>query len=90
MILSAADSLKVKLFGRTWSVPYVFGFAGGTDPEAHANAKAEGTLNKLPSNHSPRIAPVLEPTLKVGLQAMQSAASAWLCSPADGLQDGAA
>jgi hippurate hydrolase len=61
-------------------VPYVFWFVGGTDPKAYERAKAEGKLDTLPSNHSPRFAPVLDPTFKVGLQAMVSAASAWLCA----------
>jgi amidohydrolase len=78
----AAASEDFSVFGRTWGVPYVFWFVGGTDPQAYAQAKAEGTTNKIPSNHSPRFAPVLDPTLKVGLQAMLSAASAWLCAPA--------
>jgi hippurate hydrolase len=70
------------VFGRTWGVPYVFWFVGGTDPQVYAKAKEQGKLNMIPSNHSPRFAPVLQPTLKVGLQAMLSAASAWLCAPA--------
>lgn len=85
-----AASEDFSVFGRSWGVPYVFWFVGGTDPAVHAKAKAEGTLNKLPSNHSPRFAPVLDPTLQVGLQAMLSAASAWLCAPVDGARGGAA
>ncbi|MBB6598356.1 amidohydrolase [Luteimonas sp. MC1825] len=77
-----AASEDFSVFGRTWGVPYVFWFVGGTDPEVHAKAKAEGTLNRIPSNHSPRFAPVLDPTLETGLQAMLSAASAWLCPTA--------
>ncbi|MFC7300588.1 amidohydrolase [Cognatiluteimonas weifangensis] len=77
-----AASEDFSVFGRSWGVPYVFWFVGGTDPAVHARAKAEGTLNKLPSNHSPRFAPVLDPTLKTGLQALLGAASAWLCAPA--------
>ncbi len=77
----AAASEDFSVFGRTWNVPYVFWFVGGTDPQTYATAKQEGKLNTIPSNHSPRFAPVLEPTLKVGLQAMLSAASAWLCAP---------
>ena len=78
----AAASEDFSVFGRSWGVPYVFWFVGGTDPQEYLQAKAEGTLNAIPSNHSPRYAPVLEPTLKVGLQAMLGAASAWLCEPA--------
>jgi hippurate hydrolase len=78
----AAASEDFSVFGRTWGVPYVFWFVGGTDPQVYAKAKEQGKLNMIPSNHSPRFAPVLQPTLKVGLQAMLSAASAWLCAPA--------
>lgn len=79
--MGASEDFSV--FGRAWGVPYVFWFVGGTDPEKFARAKAEHTINKIPSNHSPRFAPVLDPTLKTGLQAMLSAASAWLC-PSNG------
>ena len=37
-----------------------------------------GTVNTIPGDHSPRFAPVLHPTLKAGLQAMMTAAAAWL------------
>jgi hippurate hydrolase len=76
----AGASEDFSVFGRTWDVPYVFWFVGGTDPETFARARTEGSINKIPSNHSPRFAPVLDPTLKTGLQAMLTAASAWLCS----------
>ncbi|WP_243287309.1 amidohydrolase [Geothrix terrae] len=74
----AAASEDFSLFGRAWKVPYVFWIVGGTDPEVHARAKADGQINRLPSNHSSRYAPVLHPTLKTGLQAMLAAAGAWL------------
>lgn len=72
------------IFGRTWQVPYVFWFVGGTDPAVFARAQAEHRLNELPSNHSPRFAPILHPTLETGLEAMLTAASAWLCGEAGG------
>lgn len=64
-------------FGTEWNAPSVFWFVGGTDPEIHASAKAEGRLNDLPVNHSPKFAPVLHPTLKTGVEAMAAAAMAW-------------
>lgn len=79
-----AASEDFSVFGRSWGVPYVFWFVGGTDPGVYAQAKASGTLDTLPSNHSPRFAPVLDPTLKIGLQAMLAAASTWLCAPSRG------
>ncbi len=74
---SASEDFSV--FGRTWRVPYVFWFVGGTDPAVHEQARREGRTNQLPSNHSPRFAPALHPTLETGLEAMLTAASAWLC-----------
>ncbi|HET7656013.1 MAG TPA: amidohydrolase, partial [Luteimonas sp.] len=76
----AAASEDFSVFGRTWDVPYVFWFVGGTDPATYEAARKEGTVRQIPSNHSPRFAPVLEPTLKTGLQAMLTAASPWLCA----------
>ena len=66
------------VFGRTWGVPYVFWFVGGTDPQLYAQHLAAGTVNRIPSNHSPQFAPVIQPTLQTGLRAMLSAAHAWL------------
>jgi metal-dependent amidase/aminoacylase/carboxypeptidase family protein len=75
----AAASEDFSIFGRTWGVPYVFWFVGSTDPAVYAKAKQEKALNKIPSNHSPKFAPQIHPTLETGLQAMLTAASAWLC-----------
>jgi amidohydrolase len=74
----AAASEDFSIFGRRWNVPYVFWIVGGTDPAQYAQAKAKKQLNLLPSNHSPKYAPALHPTLKTGLLAMLSATSAWL------------
>jgi len=76
----ASASEDFSVFGRTWNVPYVFWFVGGTDPDVYAQATAAKQVNKIPSNHSPKFAPVIHPTLETGLQAMLTAASAWLCS----------
>lgn len=65
-------------FATVWQVPSVFWFVGGTDPAAYAKAKAEGTLNKMPVNHSPLFAPVLHPTLETGVETLVVAALAWL------------
>ncbi|HEX5362676.1 MAG TPA: amidohydrolase, partial [Gallionella sp.] len=78
----APASEDFSIFGRRWGVPYVFWFVGGTDAQTYREAKARGQLNAIPSNHSPQYAPVLHPTLKTGLQAMLTAASAWLCAGA--------
>jgi amidohydrolase len=74
----AAASEDFSVFGREWGVPYAFWFVGGTDPEVYVKAAAAKKLNEIPSNHSPRFAPVLECTLRTGLEAMLCAATAWL------------
>jgi len=73
----AAASEDFSVFGREWDVPYAFWFVGGTDPEMFRKAMAEKKLNEIPSNHSPKFAPVLSPTLRTGLEAMLCAAGAW-------------
>ncbi|MDR3606967.1 MAG: peptidase dimerization domain-containing protein [Oligoflexia bacterium] len=65
-------------FGAEWGAPSVFWFIGGTDPDLYAKAQASNRLRDLPTNHSPRFAPVLHPTLETGVLAMISAAMAWL------------
>ncbi|HEX5460444.1 MAG TPA: M20 family metallopeptidase [Steroidobacteraceae bacterium] len=67
-------------FGMEWHAPSVFWFIGGTDPELYATAKADGRLNEIPTNHNPRFAPVIHPTLQTGVEAMVVAARAWLAS----------
>lgn len=74
----ASASEDFSVFGRNWKVPYVFWFVGGTDPEIYLQAKKNNQINTIPSNHSPKFAPVIHPTLKSGLQAMMTAALAWL------------
>ena len=74
----ASASEDFSAFGRAWNVPSVFWFVGGTDPDAYAQASRDKTLSRIPSNHSPRFAPVVHPTLETGLRAMLAAAGAWL------------
>lgn len=64
--------------GTEWQVPSVFWFVGGTDPDAYAKAKESGTLADIPTNHNPRFAPVLHPTLETGVEALVVASQAWL------------
>jgi len=67
-------------FGAEWHVPAVFWFFGGDDPEVYDKAKKDGTLNSLPTNHNPRFAPVIHPTLETGVKALVVSAYAWLAS----------
>ena len=67
-------------FGTEWQVPSVFWFVGGTDPETYAKAKKSGTIADLPTNHNPRFAPVIHPTLEAGVETLVVAAHAWLAA----------
>jgi hippurate hydrolase len=74
----ATASEDFSVFARTWKTPLVFWFVGGTDPQKYAQAEQAGLLTDLPSNHSPQFAPVLNPTLRIGIEAMLTAAGPWL------------
>src|ERR1700741_720145 len=65
-------------FGAEWHAPSVFWFVGRTDPDRYAKAKQAGRLNEIPTNHNPRFAPVIHPTLQTGVEALMVAARAWL------------
>jgi len=65
-------------FGSEWQVPSVFWTVGGTDPDTYRQAKEAGRLSELPTNHNPRFAPVIHPTLETGVGTLLAAASSWL------------
>jgi len=65
-------------FGAGWHVPSVFWFVGGTDRDVYAKAKKAGTVADIPTNHNPRFAPVIHPTLEAGVEALVVASQAWL------------
>jgi amidohydrolase len=75
---SASEDFSV--IPRAWNVPSVYWIVGGIDPQKYAEAERTGSLNELPSNHSPEFAPVINPTLRTGVEAMLAAAGAWLTS----------
>jgi hippurate hydrolase len=62
-------------------VPYTYWFIGGIDPERYAKAVQAGRVAQdIPVNHSAAFAPVLQPTLDTGTQALVVAALAWLAA----------
>jgi hippurate hydrolase len=62
-------------FGTEWEVPSVFWYVGGTDPEAYRRAEQAGRVaDDIPTNHNPRFAPVIDPTLATGVEAITTAA----------------
>lgn len=65
-------------FGAEWGAPSVFWFVGGTDPDVYAKAKKDGKLGDIPTNHNPRFAPVIHPTLEAGVEALVVASQTWL------------
>ena len=62
--------------------PCVYWLLGGADPAHFAGLTSlpeiTAAVAALPSNHSPQFAPVIEPTLPIGVQALVAAAGAWL------------
>ncbi|KFZ01021.1 hypothetical protein V501_10270 [Pseudogymnoascus sp. VKM F-4519 (FW-2642)] len=59
-------------------IPYAFWFFGGTDEKKWDDAVKNDTVNLLPHNHSAKFAPVIEPTLKAGSDALALAALTFL------------
>ena len=76
----ATASEDFGLFGAAWDVPVVFWVVGGIDPDTFDEAEKAGTLDELPANHAPDFAPVVDPTLRTGIEAMLTAAGVWLAS----------
>jgi len=67
-------SEDVSWFARDTGAPLVFWFWGGVDPDEYAAAEAAGTIaDVIPTNHSAYYAPVMHPTIEVGVTAMASA-----------------
>ncbi|KQP57179.1 amidohydrolase [Agreia sp. Leaf283] len=78
-----SGSEDVSVLSSSASVPLVFWFTGGADPVAFAEASAAGRVEiDIPSNHSPYFAPVIEPTLQRGVEALVVAARTFLEAPA--------
>jgi amidohydrolase len=60
-------------------VPYTYWFIGGIEPQRYAEAERAGRVAQdVPVNHSAGFAPVIQPTLDTGTEALVVAALAWL------------
>lgn len=77
-IVPASASEDFSIFARAWKVPSVYWAVGGTDRATFEKAQKEGRTNEIPSNHSPWFAPVVSPTVSIGVNAMLAAATPWL------------
>ena len=60
------------------TIPSVYWFIGSTDPELYRKLQEANRLADLPTNHNPKFAPLMRPTLSNGTQAMVIGALAWL------------
>lgn len=77
-----AASEDVGIYGGTLGIPTAFWLWGGLDPEVFK--QSEETGEPVPGNHSPLFAPVLEPTLTTGVEALTVAAVELLATAEDG------
>ncbi len=60
-------------------VPYTYWGIGGIDPDTYRKAEEAGRVAQdIPVNHSANFAPVIQPTLDTGTEALVVAALAWL------------
>lgn len=73
-----AASEDFSLLATAAGAPYVMWIFGGIDEKVWDDAVAKGTVNELPMNHSPFFAPVIEPTLKTGVDALALGALTFL------------
>jgi amidohydrolase len=75
-------SEDVGLLASGSGAPCVFWLLGGADPAPFAGATSADEMAaivaELPSNHSPFYAPVIAPTLRIGVAALVAAAHTWL------------
>jgi hippurate hydrolase len=61
--------------------PYTYWFVGGIDVDRYEDAVRSGRVTQdIPVNHSAAFAPVVQPTLDTGTQALVVAALAWLAT----------
>ncbi|KAF2104398.1 metal-dependent amidase/aminoacylase/carboxypeptidase [Rhizodiscina lignyota] len=67
------------ILGSAIGRPYCYFVYGGTDPEVWDKAIKEGKATEVvPVNHSPFFAPVIQPTMRVGVEGYTASALTWL------------
>jgi amidohydrolase len=75
-------SEDVGMLATAAGAPLVFWLLGGANPALFARAAGVEDISRItreiPSNHSPHYAPVIEPTLSIGVSALVAAARTWL------------
>jgi len=76
---AATGSEDVGDFATAAKAPICYWLIGGIDPVRYAKARQAGRINlDIPSNHQATFAPVVEPTLRTGVEALTAAAIEWL------------
>ena len=79
-------SEDVGVFAVEAGVPCVYWILGGADPTLFVGASTPQqvlqVMGGIPSNHSSGFAPVIEPTISIGVAALVAAAKEWLGGPA--------
>lgn len=76
---AVSGSEDVGVLATAAGAPLVYWLLGGADPSLFTDFAATGRLPEgIPSNHSPRFAPQIQPTLGVGVDALVVAARVWL------------
>ena len=77
---AGAGSEDVGILASAAGAPLSYWLLGGADPTLFASGGGldDPALHEIPSNHSPRYAPAIEPTLQIGVTALVTAARAWL------------
>lgn len=66
------------MLARAVDRPYVWWLFGGVDEQVWDHAVEKGKMQELPYNHSSLYAPVLQPTLKTGVDSFSVAALTFL------------
>jgi metal-dependent amidase/aminoacylase/carboxypeptidase family protein len=78
-------SEDVGILGTAAGAPTVYWLLGGADPALFSEVKGPEDLARIaraqPSNHSPRYAPVEDPTIQIGVDTLVAAAQEWLDRP---------
>ncbi|MQW77864.1 amidohydrolase [Nocardioides sp. dk4132] len=76
---AGAGSEDVGILATSAGAPLSFWLLGGSDPSLFTTGDmTDPALLKVPSNHSPKYAPVIDPTLPLGITALVTAARTWL------------
>ncbi|WP_127784401.1 amidohydrolase [Rhodococcus sp. X156] len=76
---AGAGSEDVGNLATAANAPLSYWLLGGTDPALFTTGDlTDPAMASIPSNHSPRYAPAIEPTLSIGVSALVTAVRTWL------------